>query len=207
MRVTKVATTRECAVCERTLLMGERAVSFSPSEGAELVDVCPLCQELAIEAGWIKEGAPTTPTLEGGRRRRRRKRNLVDFLGLTRASDEAALAHQEPILRRLSDGEVALLEAADLFNGSAYRRTVGGIAKSLGDPQASIVPLSGTSGELAVTVAWELSWYQYRVSPDSAQPVRLERRGHELDELEDGFKDWNAQVEGEGRLVPEIARI
>jgi hypothetical protein len=205
MRVTKVATTRTCAVCERTLLMGERAASFAPSEGAELVDVCPLCQELAIEAGWIKEGAPTTPTLEGGRRRRR-KRNLVEFLGLTRATDDG-LAQQEPILRRLSDGEVALLEAADLFNGSAYRRTVGGIAKSLGEPSASIVPLSGTSGELAVTVAWELSWYQYRVSPDSAQPVRLERRGHELDELEDSFKDWNAQVEDEGRLVPEIARL
>src|SRR5579862_1004975 len=205
MRVTKVATTRTCAVCERTLLMGERAMSFAPSEGAELVDVCPLCQELAVEAGWIKEGAPTTPTLEGGRRRRR-KRNLVEFLGLTRTTDDG-LAQQEPILRRLSDGEVALLEAADLFNGSAYRRTVGGIAKSLGEPHASIVPLSGTSGELAVTVAWELSWYQYRVSPESAQPVRLERRGHELGELEDGYKDWNAQVEDEGRLVPEIARI
>ena len=186
--------------------MGERAVSFAPSEGAELVDVCPLCQELAVEAGWIKEGAPTTPTLEGGRRRRR-KRNLVEFLGLTRASEEAALAQQEPILRKLSDGEVALLEAADIFNGSAYRRTVGGIAKSLGEPHVSIVPLSGTSGELAVTVAWELSWYQYRVSPESAQPVRLERRGHELEELEEGYKDWNAQVEDEGRLVPEIARL
>jgi hypothetical protein len=207
MRVTKVATTRSCAVCERTLLMGERAVSFAPSEGAELVDVCPLCQELAIEAGWIKEGAPTTPTLENGRRRRRRKRNLVEFLGLTRSTEEEALASQEPILRKLSDGEVALLEAADLFNGSAYRRTVGGIAKSLGEPSASIVPLSGTSGELAVTVAWELSWYQYRVSPDSGQPVRLERRGHELTELDEGFKDWNAQVEEEGRLVPEIARL
>jgi hypothetical protein len=206
MRVTKVATTRSCAVCERTLLMGERAVSFAPSEGAELVDVCPLCQELAVEAGWIKEGAPTTPTLENGRRRRR-KRNLVEFLGLTRSSEAEALARQEPILRKLSDGEVALLEAADLFNGSAYRRTVGGIAKSLGEPNASIVPLSGTSGELAVTVAWELSWYQYRVSPDSGQPVRLERRGHELDELDEGFKDWNAQVEDEGRLVPEIARL
>jgi predicted RNA-binding Zn-ribbon protein involved in translation (DUF1610 family) len=207
MRVTKVATTQSCAVCERTLLMGERAVSFAPTEGAELVDVCPLCQELATEAGWIKEGAPTTPTLENGRRRRR-KRNLVEFLGLTRTSDESALARQEPILRKLSDGEVALLEAADLFNGSAYRRTVGGIAKSLGEPNASIVPLSGTSGELAVTVAWELSWYQYRVSPDSGgQPVRLERRGHELAELDDGFKDWNAQVEDEGRLVPEIARL
>ncbi|HEY1564489.1 MAG TPA: hypothetical protein VGF72_07395 [Gaiellaceae bacterium] len=207
MRVTNVATTRSCAVCERTLLMGERAASFSPSEGAELVDVCPLCQELASEAGWIKEGAPTTPTLDGGRRRRRRKRNLVELLGLTRSSDEGALAQQEPILRRLTDGEVALLEAADLFNGSAYRRTVGGIAKSLGRPHASIVPLSGTSGELAVTVAWELSWYQYRVSPESAQPVRLERRGHELAELESGFKDWNTDVEDEGRLVPEIARI
>jgi hypothetical protein len=102
---------------------------------------------------------------------------------------------------------VALLEAADLFNASTYRRTVGGIAKSLGDARASIVPLSGDAGELAVTVAWDLSWYQYRVSPDSAQPVRLERRGHELEELEEGFKDWNAHVEDEGRLVPEIARL
>jgi hypothetical protein len=206
MRVTNVSTTRVCGVCERTLLMGERAVRFSPAEGADLVDVCPLCQEIAVEAGWIKEGAPTTPTIDAGRRRRR-KRNLVDFLGLTRTSDQEALAQQEPILRKLSDGEVALLEAADLFNGSAYRRTVGGIAKSLGEPRASIVPLSGTSGELAVTVAWELSWYQYRVSPDSAQPVRLERRGHELEELDAGYKAWNAQVEDEGRLVPEIARL
>jgi hypothetical protein len=186
--------------------MGERAIRFAPDDGAELVDVCPLCQEMAVEAGWIREGAPTSPTVDGGRRRRR-KRNLVEILGLTRATEEEALAHQEPILRRLSEGEVALLEAADLFNGSAYRRTVGGIAKSLGQPQASIVPLSGTSGELAVTVAWELSWYQYRVSPDSAQPVRLERRGHELAELDQGYKDWNAEVEDEGRLVPAIARI
>ena len=207
MRVTNVSTTRVCGVCERTLLMGERAMRFSPGEGDELVDVCPLCQEVAVEAGWIKEGAPTTPTVDGGRRRRKRSRNLVDFLGLTKTTDQEALAQQEPILRRLSDGEVALLEAADLFNGSAYRRTVGGIAKSLGEPRASIVPLSGTSGELAVTVAWELSWYQYRVSPDSAQPVRLERRGHELEELDSGYKAWNAQVEDEGRLVPEIARI
>ena len=150
------------------------------------------------------------------RRRRRRSRTGAAAGGSATSSsssachahsDEGALARQEPILRKLSDGEVALLEAADLFNGSAYRRTVGGIAKSLGEPSASIVPLSGTSGELAVTVAWELSWYQYRVSPDSAQPVRLERRGHELEELDEGFKDWNAQVEDEGRLVPEIARL
>ena len=67
-----------------------------------------------------------------------------------------------------------MVDAADLFNGSDYRRTVGGIAKSLGPPRASIVPLSGVTGELIVTVAWDISWYQYRVTPESAQPVRLE---------------------------------
>jgi hypothetical protein len=205
VRVTKVAVVRSCGICERTLLLGERAVRFAPEEGAELVDVCPLCQDVAIEHGWLKEGTPTTPTIVGDRRRRRR--GLPELLGLRRSPAETAVIPPAPILRRLSSDEVALLEAADLFNGSTYRRTVGGIQKSLGDARASIVPLSGTAGEMAVTVAWDLSWYQYRVSPDSAQPVRLERRGHELDELEESFKTWNAQVEDEGRLVPEIARL
>jgi hypothetical protein len=204
MHVTKVSAMRVCGICERTLLMGERSVRFAPEEGAELVEVCPLCQEIAIEHGWLKEGAPTTPVLPGDRKRRRR--GLGERLGLRREPGET-VTPAEPILRRLSPSEVALLEAADLFNGSTYRRTVGGIAKSLGDAKASIVPLSGSAGELAVTVAWDISWYQYRVSPESAQPVRLERRGHELYELEDTFKGWNAHVEDEGRLVPEIARI
>jgi len=58
-----------------------------------------------------------------------------------------------------------------------------------------------------ITVAWEISWYQYRVSPDSAQPVRLEDRGHELDEIDSRYRGWNARVEQEGRLVPDIARL
>jgi hypothetical protein len=206
MRVTKVATTRVCAICERTLLMGERAFRYAPEEGAELVDVCPLCQEIAVEHGWLKEGTPAMPTVVGDRKRRRR--SMAELLGLRRANGGAGtIVPSEPILRRLSDNEVAIIEAADLFNGSSYRRTVGGIAKSLGQARASVVPLSGSNGEIAVTVAWDLSWYQYRVSPDSQQPVRLERRGHELEELEDSFKTWNAHVEDEGRLVPEIARL
>jgi hypothetical protein len=184
--------------------MGERTVRYAPEEGADLVDVCALCQEIAVEHGWLKEGTPTTPIVPGDRKRRRR--GLGDLLGLRRDNGET-LAPPEPILRRLSSDEVALLEVADLFNGSTYRRTVGGIAKSLGDAKASIIALSGDAGEMAVTVAWDLSWYQYRVSPDSAQPVRLERRGHELGELEETFKAWNAHVEEEGRLVPEIARL
>jgi hypothetical protein len=204
VRVTKVGTVRVCGICERTLLMGERSFRYAPEEGAELVDVCPLCQEIAQEHGWLKEGTPSIPTVAGDRKRKRR--SLSELLGLKRGRVES-VTPAEPILRRLSDDEVSILEAAELFNGSSYRRTVGGIAKSLGDARASVVPLSGTNGEIAVTVAWDLSWYQYRVSPDSQQPVRLERRGHELEELEESFKDWNAHVEDEGRLVPEIARL
>ncbi len=205
MHVTRVSTTRQCAICERTLLLGERAVRYAPGDGQELVDVCALCLETAVEHGWIKEGTPTTPTIVGDRKRRRR--GLGELLGFSRSSADDTIVPPEPILRRLSGNEVALLEAADLFNTSTYRRTVGGIAKSLGEAKASIVPLSGDAGELAVTVAWDISWYQYRVSPESGQPVRLERRGHELEELEAGFKEWNAHVEDEGRLVPEIARL
>ncbi len=204
MRVTKVSVVHACAVCERTLLLGERAVRFSPEDGAELVEVCPLCQEIALDAGWVKEGSPTTPTINGDRRR---KRGLGWHFGITRSATEEPLAQQDPILRRLSDEEIALLEAADIFNASTYRRTVEGIVKSLGTPKASIVPLSGTTGELAVTIAWDLSWYQYRVSPDLGQPIRLEGRGYEVDELDPSFKEWNAKVEDEGRLVPEIARL
>jgi hypothetical protein len=203
VRVTRLAVTRTCAVCERTLLMGERALRFAPGEGEEFVDVCPLCQEVALDHGWIKEGTPTTPVVSSERRRRR---GLADLLGFGRPRADETIA-TEPILRRLSEHELSMVEAADLFNASAYRRTVGGIAKSLGEPRASIVPLSGVSGELAVTVAWDISWYQYRVSPESGQPVRLERRGHELDELEESFKGWNAHLEGDGKLVPEIARL
>jgi hypothetical protein len=205
MRVTRVAVTRTCAICERTLLMGERAIRFAPSEGAELVDVCPLCSDVALEHGWIKEGTPTTPTVPADRRRRRR--GLGALFDLHRAQPDDTIAPPEPILRRLSEQELAMVEAADLFNASAYRRTVGGIAKSLGDPKASIVALSGVSGEMAITVAWDISWYQYRVSPDSAQPVRLERRGHDVSELDDSSMLWNANVEPDGKLVPEIARI
>jgi hypothetical protein len=194
---------RVCAVCERTLLTGERALRFSP-DGEEFVDVCPLCQDLAVEHGWVKEGSPTTPTVPNQRRRRRR--GLASLFDLGRQPpDEPVVA--DPILRRLSVPEQQMVEAAEVFNGSDYRRTVGGIAKSLGEPRASIVPLSGVSGELIVTVAWDISWYQYRVTPDSAQPVRLAERGHEMAQLDAAYQRWNARIENDGRLVPEISPL
>jgi hypothetical protein len=195
---------RICAICERTLLLGERAVRFAPN-GESFVDVCPLCTETAIDHGWVKEGSPTTPTV-GAQARRRRRGGLASLFDTRRPPAEEPVV-AEPILRRLSQPELQMVEAADIFNSSDYRRTVGGIAKSLGEPKASIVPLSGVSGELVVTVAWDISWYQYRVSPESAQQVRLAERGHELSELEPGYQRWNARIEDDGRLVPAIARV
>src|ERR671932_1461769 len=202
MRVTRQALMRQCAICERTILMGERTIRFAPHEGGDFVDVCPLCHELAMEHGWLKEGTPTTPTIPTERRRKRRI-----LSGLFEREPQADPVASEPILRRLSEPELAIVEAADLFNATAFRRTVGGIARSLGEPRASIIPLSGVTGELVITVAWDISWYQYRVTPDSAQPVKLAERGHELPELETSFKAWNAHLDEHGRLVPDIARI
>src|SRR5919199_2564173 len=204
MRVTRQALMRQCAICERTILMGERTLKFAPHEGDDFVDVCPLCQEVAVEHGWLKEGTPTTPTVAPERRKRR---GFVASLFDARRQPSTEPVAPEPILRRLSERELAMVEAADLFNSSTHRRTIGGIAKSLGRPRASIVPLGGVTGELVITVAWDISWYQYRVTPESAQPVRLEERGHELGDLESSFTAWNARVEEDGRLVPEIARL
>jgi hypothetical protein len=204
MRVTRSTVTRHCAICERSLLMGERATRYSPAGDDQWVDVCALCHDQALEHGWLKEGSPTSPTLSATVRRRRGFK-LGSILA-PRAPLDATIA-QEPILRRLSEPELAVVEAADIFNASDFRRTIGGIAKSLGAPKASVIPLSGVSRELVVTVAWDISWYQYRVTPDSAQPVRLAERGHELHELEETFATWNAHVEEDGRVVPDIARV
>jgi hypothetical protein len=204
-RVTKVTSERSCAICERTLLMGERTIRFSPNGGTDFVDVCPLCSETAVENGWLREGAPTSLTVSNDGRRRRGGW-ISSFLGTKQRTVEETVA-SEPILRRLSERELLMVEASDVFNASQYRRTIGGIGKSLGPPRVSAVVLSGVNAEVVITVAWEISWYQYRIAPDSDNPVRLEGRGHDPAELESSFTEWNAHMEDDGRVVPDIARL
>jgi hypothetical protein len=195
---------RTCAICHRTLLMGESATRFTPG-GEEWVDVCALCTATADEHGWIKEGSPTTPLVSEARRRRRFG-GLVGGM-LEQRSVEPEPAVSEPMLRRLTPTEQAMVEAAEVFNESAYRRTIAGIAKSLGDARVSLLPLSGVNPEVVVTIAWDISWYQYRVVFDSQQPVRLAERGYELEELDPRFKGWNGHLGPDGRVTPDIPRI
>ena len=195
---------RQCAVCHRTLLMGERSFRFTPG-GEDWVDVCALCTDQADEHGWIKEGSPTTPLVPDTARRRRRFPGLGLIEQHRKVEPDPVMP--EPMLRRLSVTEQAMVEAAELFNDSAYRRTIAGIAKSLGEARVSFLPLSGVNPEVVVTVAWDISWYQYRVVFESGQPVRLAERGYELDELDDRFKEWNGHLGPDGRLTPDIPRV
>jgi len=201
MKTMRTMEVKQCAICERTLLVGERPLRFAPDGVDDFVEVCVLCQDVALDHGWVREGSPLGPAVRHARRRR--TLSLAAIFGTQRlpAADQLVA---EPILRRLSSEEQAQIEAAALFNASDAVRTVDGITRSLGEPKASIVVLPGPNTEVVITVAWEISWYQYRVSPGSPQPVRLAERGLEPGELDSKFADWNARVEPGAGILPDI---
>jgi hypothetical protein len=195
---------KTCAICDRSLLVGEEPVRFSPDGSDQFVDVCPLCQESALDHGWVREGSPLVPSMRPMRRRRGLSLGAIFGGAPKRPAAESIVA--EPILRRLSGAEQTIVEAAAIFNQSDFVRTVEGISRSLGEPQVSIVPLSGVNTEVVVTFAWDISWYQYRLTIEGAQPVRLEERGLDPAELDPKFVAWNARLE-QGGVVPEIAPL
>jgi hypothetical protein len=183
-----------CAICGRTLLVGEDTTRFSP-DGVEYVDVCPLCREQAMEAGWYREGDTSLPVRAAAPRR-------GFFARLFGAPQPPAPAVAQPILNRLSRGDQAIVEAVALFNGSPHRRTIEGLMRSLGTPRAAVAPIE--AGGTGIVVAWEISWYRYRVAADESDPVQMVERGFDAAEL-GREQEWNADVDASGRLVPRVA--
>jgi hypothetical protein len=98
--------------------------------------------------------------------------------------------------------EAAIARAIERFNASAFPRTVAGIAKSLGPPKVSVL-VADEPDEVLITVAWELTWYQYRANSHASEPVELEERGQELEELAERYQAWNAEVDAGGRLLTQ----
>jgi hypothetical protein len=100
--------------------------------------------------------------------------------------------------------EVKVERALELFNGSEHQRTVAGLTRTLGFPWATAVPDGSAPSAVTVIVAWELSWYRYRVDlGDTAEPVALQEKGDELNDIEEALRSWNAGLDEEGRLVVE----
>jgi hypothetical protein len=100
-----------------------------------------------------------------------------------------------------SSAEQKVVAAVDLFNGSEHRRTVSGVARSLGQPTVSISPSSSRPSLVNVVVSWELCWYRYDVDLSDDQPsVRVSGQGYELDELEPEERLPNAVADENGQL-------
>jgi hypothetical protein len=101
--------------------------------------------------------------------------------------------------------EHRIRRAFEIFNASSHRRTVGGLIRSLGGPWVSAVTRDESPAQVRITVAWELSWYQWEVDLTSeGRPVRELARGDEVSELDEGDRDWNAHASEDGELRPGL---
>jgi hypothetical protein len=98
--------------------------------------------------------------------------------------------------------EVKVERALELFNSSDHPRTISGIARTLGSPWVHASPDGNAPSEVTIVVAWELSWYRYRVDlGDADEPILLLEKGDELSELEESLREWNALAADGGLLA------
>jgi len=99
------------------------------------------------------------------------------------------------------DWREQLEDAVDRFNESEPARTVGGLMRTLGSPSVSVGAAAGSRSEVRITVAWELSWYQWGVDVgDDARPVVQLAKGDELSQLDGSAREWNSRAAKGGRL-------
>jgi hypothetical protein len=222
-----------CDVCGRTILKGERTEAYL-APGGERHGVCELCFVRAEHAGWIRESGrdevptrgPRTqerrPLLERFRRRPRdpeappEEAPPPQFDEPDPNGDEPAPARERPrekpqdprhVRAVPTTAEVKVERALELFNASEHQRTVAGLARSLGVPWVTALPDPEAPSTVTVLVAWELSWYRYRVDlGDTAAPVTLVEKGDELVEVGEPLRDWNAALDADGRLVIGVAQ-
>jgi hypothetical protein len=87
------------------------------------------------------------------------------------------------------------------FNGSDAGRTVAGLTRTLGAPSVSVGDHAGAEDIVRVTVAWELTWYQWGVDlGDELRPVFELEKGFEVEEIDAAARQWNASAH-DGRIV------
>jgi hypothetical protein len=140
---------------------------------------------------------PAPPKRQAAKPRERRQTRTRT----TKRTAERATAATQRRSRAKKGPEAIMRRAVERFNASEERRKVAGLMRSLGEPQAGVRP--DARRQLAfVTVAWELSWYQWEVGADGDgdEPVREVAKGAEVSELDEASRAWNASVDEDGTL-------
>jgi hypothetical protein len=213
-----------CAICGRTILAGERVHGFV--DGGEERSVCELCVARAERLDWRPAGEPEPERPGNGhegrwrlrallrRRERRRGEPASDRFQASgpynaqKSGNDAADAPEPPHRRPRPAPPVdasapsPFERAVARFNSSDAGRTAAGLTRTLGQPFASIGAAAGKPGEVRITVAWELSWYQWGVDiGDELRPVFQIDKGREIDQLDSAARQWNAAVDEDGRLT------
>jgi hypothetical protein len=97
--------------------------------------------------------------------------------------------------------EQKMASAVEVFNNSEHRRTVAGVARSLGAPAVSVHPNAVHPSVVQIVASWELCWYRYEVDLSDEVPVlRVAAQGYELDELGPQERQPNASYDEHGAL-------
>ncbi len=127
-------------------------------------------------------------------------------LSRSAATDPAARGARVGRAGAIAETGTRLERAIARFNESEHARTVAGLTKTLGDSQVSVGAAAGSPNEIRLTVAWELSWYQWGVDlGEPASSVYEIAKGYEVGEIDASAREWNAHVEQGGRIVPGVA--
>jgi hypothetical protein len=199
-----------CAICGRSILAGERVHGFTG--GGEEQAVCELCIARAERLGWRAAGADEPERQERGHEGRGRLGGLLRRRGrrpgVAPVPSEPAQPRRPRPLPAI-DAPPPFERAVARFNSSEAGRAVVGLTRTLGRPRASVGASAGTPDEVRVTVAWELSWYQWGVDiADELRPVFELGKGSQVEQLDAAAKQWNATVgeDGKLRLAAEGAR-
>ncbi len=196
-------------MCGRTILKGERTRQYVSPDGDERA-ICDLCRERVEAAGWTRAGQAVehrqAPQRQGARRPGRwlaeqaeRMRARVEEARQTAESSAERSAPQ--IKTRPDTPQRRLRRALEEFNDSEHRLTVAGLTRSLGPPRVSAVAPPETPHDVRLTVAWDLSWYQWEVRlADEPARVRALAKGSEIGQLGNADRAWNARAAADGRL-------
>jgi hypothetical protein len=226
-----VSNSTSCSVCGRTILKGERTRTYLTPDGDRRIvcELCRTRAE-ALHWVWAEVANEHRP-VPSPRRRRGSLSGWLRGRAKRRAEPDEQPAgsstpptqgngSQEPVstLRpgppdpaargarvgragAISEPGTRIERAVSRFNESEHARTVAGLTRTLGQPQVSVGAAAGSPNEIRLTVAWELSWYQWGV--DLGEPSRAVYeidKGHEVSEIDASAREWNAHAAEGGSL-------